>query len=58
LNNQQAQENKGEVKKLKDYNQGYLKKIGDLEKQLFSLAKEKIKGKKEASELLAKLENN
>ena len=58
LNNQQAQENKGEIKKLKDYNQAYLKKIGDLEKQLFSLAKEKIKGKKEALELVKQLEIN
>ncbi|CAG8774804.1 11484_t:CDS:1, partial [Ambispora leptoticha] len=43
-------------------NQGHLSnlenKITALEKQLFSLAKQKIKGKKEAEQLLNNLETN
>ena len=58
LNNQQAKESKEQIKKLKDYSQGYLKKIGDLETQLLNLAKQKIKGKKETERLLKEIETN
>ena len=34
------------------------KKVEDLEKQLVNLAKQKIKGKKEAQRLLSELETN
>ena len=58
LNNQQATEAKGKERELSEHNQLYQQKVNDLEQQLFTLAKQKIRGKKEASELLKNLETN
>jgi len=58
LNSQQAQGYKIREKELKETNQLYQQKVNDLETQLFTLAKQKIKGKKETQELLNQLENN
>jgi len=62
LNNQQAREQKQVIKELQDQaravNQTYLAKISALETQLFTLAKQKIKGQKEAERLVNELETN
>jgi len=55
---QDYQEINEELIQIKEYNQLYQQKITDLENSLLNLAKQKIKGKKDAEKLLAELENN
>jgi len=53
---QDYQETYEELTQVKEYNRAYQEKIDALETQLLSLAKQKIKGKKEAQRLLSELE--
>jgi|SRR6185312_3266388 len=55
---QDYQEINEELIQIKEYNQLYQQKITDLENSLLNLAKQKIKGKKEAQKLLTDLETN
>ncbi|CAH1765051.1 3968_t:CDS:2 [Entrophospora sp. SA101] len=60
--NQQAQAHHEQQTNLKEQShqekQLYLAKINDLEQALLNLAKQKLKGKKEAQEFLTQLEQN
>src|SRR6185312_6094777 len=55
---QDYQEINEELIQVKEYNQLYQQKITDLENSLLNLAKQKLKGKKEAQRLLSELETN
>jgi len=55
---QDYQEINEELIQIKEYNQLYQQKITDLENSLLNLAKQKLKGKKEAQRLLSELESN
>src|SRR6185312_15612485 len=55
---QDYQEINEELIQTKEYNQLYQQKITDLENSLLNLAKQKLKGKKDAEKLLAELESN
>src|SRR5205085_5211862 len=55
---QDYQEINEELTETKEYNQLYQQKITDLENSLLNLAKQKLKGKKEAEKLLTDLETN
>jgi len=55
---QDYQEINEELIQTKEYNQLYQQKITDLENSLLNLAKQKLKGKKEAQRLLNDLETN
>src|SRR6185312_11436818 len=55
---QDYQEINEELIQTQEYNQLYQQKITDLENSLLNLAKQKLKGKKDAEKLLAELESN
>jgi len=60
--NEQAQAHKEQQTNLKNQahaeKQAHLQKIQDLEQALLNLAKQKLKNKKEATQLLTQLEQN